>query len=44
MFIEIEYLLTFCIDMIIGHEFTYPFSLYSQKLMPTNVNETTLIT
>lgn len=24
MFIEVQLLLTFCIDMIIGYEFTYP--------------------
>lgn len=45
-FIEVQFVITYCIDRIIGNEFMYPLKLWlSQKpwkLMPTNITETTV--
>lgn len=46
MFIEVQYLSTFCIDKIIGHEFFLletVFSLNPPKWISTIINETRVI-
>lgn len=46
MYIKVQFLLTFYIDMIIDHKYVSLklwFSLNPPKLIPTNINETTVI-